>query len=80
MESAAQKAINEAREIMESFDDHGGTLVFYNQESYILTQEQMTKIAGALYLADCEIGKNTQKQHIIDMMKDDEDLGLYSPI
>jgi hypothetical protein len=80
MESAAQKAINEARQIMESFDDHGGTLVFYNQESYILTQEQMTKIAGALYLADCEIGKNTQKQHIIDMMKDDEDLGLYSPI
>jgi hypothetical protein len=23
---------------------------------------------------------NTQKQRIIDMMKDDEDLGLYSPI
>ena len=80
MESAAQTAINEAREIMEGFDDHGGTLVFYNQESYILTQEQMTKIAGALYLADCEIGKNTQKQHIIDIMKDDEDLGLYSPV
>jgi hypothetical protein len=80
MESAAQTAINEAREIMESFDDHGGALVFYNQDSYILTQEQMTKIAGALYLADCEIGKNTQKEHIIDMMKDDEDLGLYSPI
>jgi hypothetical protein len=62
MESTAQTAINEAREIMESFDDHGGTLVFYNQESYTLTQEQMTKIAGALYLADCEIGELSTNQ------------------
>jgi ribosomal protein L13 len=69
-----------ARQIMEGFDDQGGTTVLYEQESYTLTREQMTKIAGALYLADCEIGKNTQKEHIIDMMKDDEDLGLYSPI
>jgi len=57
MESAAQKAINEARQIMEGFDDHGGTTVLYEQESYTLTREQMTKIAGALYLADCEIGE-----------------------
>ena len=62
METTTQKAINEAREIMESFDDHGGTLVFYNQESYTLTAEQMTKIAGALYLADCEIGELTVNQ------------------
>jgi hypothetical protein len=51
-----------AIEIMEGFDDHGGTLVFYNQESYTLTREQMTKIAGALYLADCEIGERTFNQ------------------
>jgi hypothetical protein len=62
MESAAQKAINEAREIMESFDDHGGTTVLYEQENYTLTREQMTKIAGALYLADCEIGELSAHQ------------------
>lgn len=62
MESAAQTAINEAREIMESFDDHGGTTVLYEQESYTLTREQMTKIAGALYLADCEIGELSTNQ------------------
>lgn len=50
-----QHAINEAREIMESFDPVGAATIGYDNPTYILTAEQMTKIAGALYLADCKI-------------------------
>lgn len=48
------RAIAEAREIMESFDNSPAMTVGY-EGSYMLTSEQMTKIAGALYLADCEL-------------------------
>lgn len=50
-----QQAINEARKIVESFDQGGATTIGFNQPTYTLTAEQMTKIAGALYLADCKI-------------------------
>jgi hypothetical protein len=62
METPTQKAINEAREIMESFDETGAMTVSFDQPTYTLTAEQMTKIAGALYLADCEIGELTINQ------------------
>jgi hypothetical protein len=62
METPTQKAINDAREIMESFDGAGAMTIGFDQPTYTLTAEQMTKIAGALYLADCEIAdlKTTQ--------------------
>jgi hypothetical protein len=59
METPTQRAINEAREIMESFDEAGAMTIGFDQPTYTLTAEQMTKIAGALYLADCEIGELT---------------------
>jgi len=62
METPTQKAINEAREIMESFDAAGAMTIGFDQPTYTLTSEQMTKIAGALYLADCEIGELTSNQ------------------
>jgi len=52
-----QKAIDEAREIMESFDSAGAATIGFDQPSYTLTSDQMTKIAGALYLADCKISE-----------------------
>jgi len=69
--------IKEKEQIVESFDSgiYVGTYAvdkdgedYYNQ-TYNPTISKITIT---------EI--NTQKQHIIDMMKDDEDLGLYSPI
>ena len=59
METPTQKAINEAREIMESFDKAGAMTIGFDLPTYTLTAEQMVKIAGALYLADCEIGELT---------------------
>jgi len=58
----AQQAISEARDIMESFDSSPAMTLEFDQPIYTLTAEQMTKIAGALYLADCEIAdlKTTQ--------------------
>jgi hypothetical protein len=50
-----KEAISEAREIMESFDPSPAMTVGYDLPSYTLTSEQMAIIAGALYLADCEI-------------------------
>jgi hypothetical protein len=50
-----QKAIDEARLIMESFDSSSAMTVGYDEPTYTLTAEQMTKIASALYLADCKI-------------------------
>lgn len=57
-----QQAIDEAREIMESFDPFGAATVGYDKPTYTLTAEQMAKIAGALYLADCEIEELITKQ------------------
>ena len=48
------RVIAEARDIMESFDNSSAMTIGY-EGSYMLTAEQMTKIAGALYLADCEL-------------------------
>jgi hypothetical protein len=50
----AQQAVAEARDLMESFDQSGAMTIGF-EGTYTLTAEQMTKIAGALYLADCEL-------------------------
>lgn len=50
-----QEAIANARDIMESFDPSAAMTIGFDKESYSLTSEQMSIIAGALYLADCEI-------------------------
>ena len=50
-----QEAIANARDIIESFDPSPAMTVGFDEESYSLTPEQMAIIAGALYLADCEI-------------------------
>lgn len=52
-----KELIAKAREIMESFDQSGAMTIGYDEESYTLTAEQMIIIAGALYLADCELGE-----------------------
>ena len=49
-----ERAIDEARDLIESFDSSGAMTIGF-EGSYTLTAEQMTKIAGALYLADCAI-------------------------
>ena len=48
-------SIANARDIIESFDPSPAMTVGFDEESYSLTAEQMSIIAGALYLADCEI-------------------------
>jgi len=48
-------SIANARDIMESFDPSPAMTVGFDEESYSLTAEQMTIIAGALFLADWEI-------------------------
>jgi hypothetical protein len=57
-------AIDEARLIMESFDDTPAMTVGYDKMSYTLTPEQMTKIAGALYLADCFVYDNETENQL----------------
>ena len=58
MKELTKKHIAQARDIMESFDTSDAmTIGFEQQETYTLTAEQMTIIAAALYLADCEIGE-----------------------
>ena len=62
-----QIAMSQARLIMESFDASGALTIGYDQPTYTLTSEQMSTIAGALYLADCEI------QDILDRLSVLED-------
>lgn len=62
MGNPTQLAIAEARAIMESFDETAATTIEFDQPTYTLTAEQMTRIAGALYLADCEIDNLTRSQ------------------
>jgi hypothetical protein len=50
-----QSAINQARLIMESFDPSGAMTIGFDEPTYTLTAEQMGIIAGALYLADCDL-------------------------
>ena len=49
------EAIANARDILESFDPSAAMTVGFDKEIYSLTSQQMAIIAGALYLADCEI-------------------------
>jgi hypothetical protein len=53
--SNTQLAIYKARSIMESFDPSGSMTVGYDEPTYTLTAEEMGIIAGALYLADCDL-------------------------
>jgi hypothetical protein len=62
-----QQSIDEARLIVESFDSNGGMTVGFDEDAYTLTAEQMTKIAGALYLADCEIAE--RHEMVMQLMK-----------
>lgn len=49
-------SISDARDILESFDTSGAMTIGFDQNtSYTLTSEQLSKIAEALYLADCLI-------------------------
>ena len=57
-----QQVIGDARDIMESFDISPAMTIGFDKDEYILTPKQMTTIANALYLADCEISV----QNIID--------------
>lgn len=54
-----QQSIDDARLIIESFDPSGAMTVGFDEETYTLTPEQMTKLARALYLADCAIADQT---------------------
>ena len=56
-----QELLNEARDLMESFDDCAAMTVGYDKEEYTLTAKQMTLIAGALYMADCKINNETDQ-------------------
>ena len=53
--SKTQELLNEAIDLMESFDDCAAMTVDYDEKEYTLTPKQMNLIAGALYLADCEL-------------------------
>ena len=54
-QTLTQQLIGDARDIMESFDISPAMTIGFDKDEYILTPKQMTTIAGALYLADCEI-------------------------
>jgi hypothetical protein len=56
--SETQEAIDEARLLMESFDDSPAMTVGYEKETYTLSGPQMLLISRALYLADCELSNN----------------------
>jgi len=53
-----QELLNQARDLMESFDDCIAMTIGYDKEEYTLTAKQMNLIAGALYLVDCRINQN----------------------
>jgi hypothetical protein len=48
-------ALDEAIDLMESFDPSPAMTIGYDKTEYHLTGEQMAKIHGALYLASCEL-------------------------
>ena len=52
VENKTKEAVNEARDIMESFDPSAAMTIGFDKETYELTAEQMIKIAKALYFAD----------------------------
>ena len=53
-----QELLNQARDLMESFDDCAAMTIGYDKEEYTLTAKQMNLIEGALYLVDCRINQN----------------------
>jgi len=55
LENPTDRAIDEARFLIESFDECGAITVDYDKPYYRLSSEQMKKISKALYLAECEI-------------------------
>ena len=57
-----QELLNEARDLMESFDDCAAMTVGYDKKEYTLTAKQMTLIAGALYLVDCKLNQNKEEK------------------
>jgi len=58
-----QELLNQARDLMESFDDCPAmTVGFEMEETYQLTGKQMNLIASALYLADSEITYQIKKK------------------
>jgi hypothetical protein len=57
-----QELLNEARDLMESFDDCAAMTVGYDKKEYTLTAKQMTLIAGALYLVDCKLNQNKEDE------------------
>lgn len=56
-----ERLISEAREIMESFDPSPAMTIGFDRPTYELTAEQMQIIAGALYLADCELTEQNEQ-------------------
>ncbi len=58
----AQEALDEARLLMESFDDSAAMTIGFDNDTYTLTKEQMLVIARALYLVDCELHELQQNQ------------------
>lgn len=54
-----EHSIEEAREILESVGETCPVYVGFEKDSYTLTQEQIQKVARALYLADCAIADRT---------------------
>jgi len=52
-----QSAIDQARDIMETKAGLAGMTIGFDEAEYVLTADEMFKIARALYLADCEINK-----------------------
>ncbi len=54
----AQTAVSIAREILEDIGETCPAYVGFEKDSYLVTREQIIKIAQALYLADCELASN----------------------
>jgi len=52
-----QQIMDEAIDLMESFDDCPAMTVGYDKEEYTLTSKQMNLVAMALYLADGELSE-----------------------
>lgn len=58
----AQELIGKARDLMESFDDNTSAMTIgYEKSEYKLTTEQMELLAGAIYLADCELYEEVEE-------------------
>ena len=63
VDERTKSSVAEAREIMEGFDSSGAMTVGYDDLTYTLTAEQMTKIMSALYMADCLIYEIEEKNN-----------------